>query len=125
MSNCIKTTRTADEMQADYLKYRGQCKPLCDQAIKDDPTLTLVRGYYFCPIWNVREQHWWTKRTDGSIYDPSALQYPSAGAGFYEEFNGCLECDNCGKTIKESEARFDSRFAFCSYECHGRFVGVL
>lgn len=108
-----------------YEKYRGKCKEFSEQAVKDDPSLTLVRGYYFCPIWNVEEQHWWTKREDGTIYDPSCLQYPSKGAGMYREFDGTIECSNCGKQITELTASFESRYAFCSYECHGRFVGVL
>lgn len=49
-------------MISDYMKYRGKCKELCEQAIKDDTTLTLIRGHYFCPIWNKDEPHWWTKK---------------------------------------------------------------
>ena len=109
----------------DYSKFRGKCKQLCDAAIEQDLSLTLVRGHYFCPIWNTEEQHWWTVKTDGSIYDPSARQFPSKGHGIYTPFNGIVVCDQCGKEIPEEEARFESRYAFCSYMCHGNFVGVF
>jgi hypothetical protein len=36
-------------MESDYLKYRGKCKPMCEDAIQKDPTLTLVRGNYVDP----------------------------------------------------------------------------
>lgn len=112
-------------MTSGYLRYRGRCKEMCEEAIAADPTLRLVRGHYFCPIWNTEEQHWWTVRADGSIYDPSAKQFPSKGLGVYTEFDGTIPCANCGTEIEESKARIESRYAFCSYECHGHFVGVF
>src|SRR5574340_590276 len=75
------------------------------------------------PISN--EQHWWCERSDGAIVDPTAMQFPSGCLGFYEEFDGICECSNCGKEIHESEASFESNYVFCSYKCHGQFVGVL
>lgn len=107
-----------------YTLYRGKCKEFCDKAIIKDPTLTLVRGHYYCPIWNSLEQHWWTIRSDGSIYDPTKLQFPSSGLGEYIPFSGIYECSQCGKELKEEEAQFDSNYVFCSYACHGRFVGL-
>jgi hypothetical protein len=114
-----------NELQSNYMKYRGKCRELSEEAVKIDPSLRLVRGYYFCPLWGVEEQHWWCERPDQTIYDPSALQFPSQGRGAYREFDGTLECSECGKTITEETAHFDSRYAFCSYECHGKFIGVL
>ena len=35
------------------------------------------------------------------------------------------ECSNCGERVHESKATFDSNYVFCSYECHGQFVGVF
>jgi len=64
---------------------------------------------------------------DGTIYDPSRLQFPSAGNGIYTPFDGTIQCSNCGKDFKEDseKASFESRYAFCSYLCHGIFVGVF
>lgn len=116
-------------MSYDY-SLRGKCKELSEKAVAEDPSLRLVRGFYHCPFWGT-QQHWWTVRADGAIHDPTAAQFPSSVlpdvSGFYEEFNGTCECDNCGKSFAEtdSKARFESNYAFCSYSCHGRFVGVL
>jgi len=108
----------------DYQKYRGKCKEMSEALIAQDPTLILVRGYYMCPLWGEQE-HWWTKAQDGTIIDPTKDQFLSKGCGEYIEFDGTLQCSECGKTMKEEEADIDGRYAFCSYECHGRFVGVL
>lgn len=107
-----------------YRLFRGRCKELSEEACFHDPSLTLVRGHYFCPIWNTEEPHWWTTRPDGSIHDPTKLQFPSAGMGIYTPFNGMLECSECGKSIKEEEASLESNYAFCSMKCHMRFVGL-
>jgi hypothetical protein len=108
---------------SDYEKYRGKCKEMSEQAVMEDPSLTLVRGYYWCPIWG-KQEHWWTRRPDGAVNDPTKDQFPSKGIGYYEEFNGIFECAECGKEVHESEAYFDSRYAFCSGRCNAAFVGV-
>jgi hypothetical protein len=110
---------------SDYILYRGKCKEMSEAAVAADPTLTLVRGHYFCPIWNSDEPHWWTVRQDGTIYDPTARQFPSKGMGIYTPFDGMVSCAECGKTVHEDKADIEGNYAFCSYECHGRFVGVL
>lgn len=107
----------------DYRKYRGKCKELAEAAVKTNPDLTLVRGYYHDFLWG-KQPHWWTKDKDKNIHDPSKDQFPSKGLGEYEEFDGMVECANCGKQMKEEKARFDSRYAFCSIECNMRFVGL-
>lgn len=107
-----------------YEKYRGKCKEFCEQAVKDDPSLTLVRGHYYCPIWNTDESHWWTIREDGSIYDPTAKQFPSNGHGIYTKFDGIVSCAECGKEIKEEDADIEGNYCFCSTACHMRFVGL-
>lgn len=114
------------ELSYDY-SLRGKCKELSDQAVADDPSLRLVRGWYHCPFWG-KQDHWWTVRPDGSIHDPTAAQFPGKGTlGEYEEFTGTCECANCGTEFQETDpnASFESRYAFCSYRCHGMFVGVL
>ena len=109
---------------AEYLQFRGKCKEMAEDAVCADPTLTLVRGHYYCPIWNTDEAHWWAVKPDGTIVDPSARQFPSKGRGVYTPFNGMVECAECGKELPENEARFDSNYAFCSSACNMRFVGL-
>lgn len=104
---------------------RGKCKELSEDAVRKDPSLTLVRGYYYCPIWNREEQHWWTTRKNGSIYDPTMAQFPSRGMGTYTPFDGQIACSECGRIIEECDSEFDGRYAFCSTLCHGKFVGVF
>lgn len=108
----------------DYRKFRGKCKEMSEAACAEDPTLTLVRGHYFCPLWNTDEAHWWCVRQDGSIVDPTKDQFPSRGAGIYTPFNGLVPCSECGTATSESEALFDSNYAFCSTRCNMRFVGL-
>jgi hypothetical protein len=114
-----------DEQAQNYKLYRGKCKEFCEEAIANDPTLTLVRGHYFCPFWGQDEPHWWTVRSNGEIYDPTRLQFPSKGNGIYTPFDGICECANCGKEVLEEDAKFDGNYAFCSYRCNGEFVGVF
>jgi hypothetical protein len=111
-------------MKDDYSKYRGKCKEMSEAVCAADPTLTLVRGYYFCPIWNREEPHWWCVASDGKIIDPSRKQFPSKGHGIYTEFNGIVNCSECGKEVTEDQARFESNYAFCSTACNMRFVGL-
>ena len=108
----------------DYLEFRGRCHELSMAACEKDPTLRLVRGHYFCPIWNREEPHWWCVKPDGTIVDPTARQFPSAGSGVYTEFNGMIACAECGKEVPEEKADIEGNYAFCSHLCHGRFVGI-
>lgn len=108
---------------SNYTLYRGKCKEMSEAAIAEDPTLRLVRGHYFCPIWGTEEGHWWTVRPDGTIFDPTKLQFPSEGLGLYTEFDGICQCADCGEDVPEAEAHIEGRYAFCSYSCYGHFVG--
>jgi hypothetical protein len=107
-----------------YKLFRGRCKELSEAACAADPTLTLVRGHYFCPLWNTDEQHWWCVKPDGTIVDPTREQFPSKGGGIYTPFNGMCECAECGTEVPEEKAVIEGRYAFCSSKCFGRFVGV-
>lgn len=111
-------------MQTNYAKYRGKCKEMSEAAVLADPSLTLVRGHYYCPIWNKGEPHWWTKKKDGTIHDPTAKQFPSNGHGMYIEFNGTTICEECGKTISEDEIVPMGNYAVCSTRCAMRLVGL-
>lgn len=119
-------TEVEDRAAENYRLYRGKCKEMSEAAVAADPTLRLVRGYYFEPLWGREEQHWWTVRQDGTIFDPTRLQFPSGGlAVFYEEFDGTLECEMCGKTMTEDEAIMagNGNHPVCSNACYGRLVG--
>jgi len=111
-------------MSTDYEKYRGKCKEMSEALVAADSTLTLVRGYYYCIVWG-EQPHWWVKKLDGTIIDPTKDQFPSKGCGEYVEFDGNINCSNCGKQMKEEDADIEGNYAFCSYECHGRFVGAF
>lgn len=104
------------EEENDYLKYRGKCKEMCEQLVAENPSLVMVRGHYYCPIWNSREPHWWCKDGD-TIIDPTKNQFPSKGMGEYEEFNGICECEQCGKEFKEEDGIGYGRYMFCSSNC--------
>lgn len=109
----------------DYQKYRGKCKEMSEQLVKEDPLLRLVRGHYFCPVWG-KQPHWWCELPDGTVIDPTVNQFPTKGDGaYYVEFNGICNCSECGKEIKEEDAQFESNYVFCSGQCYGRFVGVF
>lgn len=108
-----------------YRKYRGTCREACEAAVKADPTLILVRGHYFCPIWNSNEEHVWCVDQAGKIVDPTVEQFPSKGLGFYIPFDGYVDCAQCGKKILEKDAEMAGRFPVCDGRCYGRLVGVI
>lgn len=106
-----------------YREYRGNCRSAAEEACKADPDLRIVRGHYICPAWG-EQQHWWTVRNDGSIYDPTRGQFPSNGFGDYVPFDGTVHCDECGGVVTEEDATIggNGRYAFCSNRCHSRFT---
>ena len=110
-------------MESNYMKYRGKCKEMSELLINENPNLTLVRGYYWCPISNREEQHWWCKDNDNNIIDPTKLQFLSAGNGQYTEYNGEVYCEYCGKSVKEEDAYFVEQHVYCSYTHYGRDIG--
>lgn len=104
---------------------RGKCRELSEKACEEDPTLRLVRGFYYCWEWG-KQPHWWTVRPDGTIYDVTAAQFPSLGQGVYEEFDGTCQCSECGSQVREEDGIVggNGHYVFCSGKCYGRFVGV-
>jgi len=108
---------------SDYLTYRGRCKELAEDAVKSDPSLRLVRGYYLCPLWG-KQAHWWCVKSDGTIIDLSVKQFPTAGVGAeYVEYDGTLDCEHCGKTVHEQDAYKVDHHAYCSDQCYARDIG--
>lgn len=115
----------SDSYTENYKKYRGKCKQFSDQAVKEDPSLRLVRGYYYCPFTNEEEQHWWCEKPDGTIVDPTKLQFLSAGSGIYREYDGTVHCSQCNAHLLEKDAEFEGRYAFCKdTDCHLKFIGL-
>jgi hypothetical protein len=105
----------------DYLKFRGKCREMSEAACDADSSLTLVRGWYHCLVWG-RQQHWWCRRADGSVYDPTAAQFPTQG-GEYEEFRGAVECEFCGKQVSEQDAYLVEHHVYCCGEHYAHDVG--
>jgi hypothetical protein len=90
----------------------------CEQATKDMaaafPELRRVRGHYYDLRWGERA-HWWLVAPDGSIVDPTAAQFPSAGNGHYEEWDETRaeptgQCMTCGGYCYGGDN-------FCSEDC--------
>lgn len=103
------------------VNLRGKCQEYAAVAVAADPTLTLVRGWYCDPVWG-REEHWWTTRPDGSIYDPTAAQFPMGGVeDWYEEFTGLYPCEECGAETLEADL---IQGCCCSPRCFMRMVGL-
>lgn len=107
--------------ESNYSKYRGKCKEMSEALVKENSALTLVRGFYYCPVWGA-QPHWWAKDTEGKIHDPTKLQFPSAGSGVYEEFDGTMPCEGCGKMTTEADATFSGHHVYCSNACAYRAV---
>lgn len=109
-------------VDSDYLKYRGQCRQLCEEAVKNNAALLMVRGYYYDAFWG-KQEHWWCVDIDGNIHDPSKKQFPDQN-GTYEEFSGYFNCKQCGKQITEAEGEVYGSYIFCSGDCIRACVGV-
>ena len=106
-----------------YRKYRGKCKQMSEEAVAKDPTLTLVRGHYIC--WSLgKQEHWWTTRKDGSIFDPTVGQFPEPHIGDYIPFDGLTNCEQCGKRIHEDEMQMAGNYPVCSGRCHAKLIGL-
>ena len=108
-----------------YKKYRGKCKIFAEEEVRKNSNLKLVKGWYYCPIWNTEEQHYWCENEKGEIIDPTKLQFPSKGMGKYKRYNGVLPCSCCKTDIKESEIQeslVHSKYIFCTTQCYSKFV---
>ncbi|MDB4312078.1 hypothetical protein N9937_01480 [bacterium] len=112
------------DQQSDYSRYRGNCKQFCDAAVIEDPTLEIKRGW-FIDINDVKHEHWWTVRPDGTIHDPTIKQFAFNGiGGGYQEFDGTFECSQCGKVDNADTMTHESNYHFCDGRCYCIFVGV-
>lgn len=108
-----------------YSKYRGKCQEMCERLTALDPTLTMVRGHYYEPLWDSDEPHWWCVNSDGEIIDPTSKQFPSGGVKeFYTPFSGVCTCENCGCEFDESDGIPMGNYIVCSIRCARSLVGV-
>lgn len=110
---------------SEYKKYRGMCKTLSEEECKKNTNFKLMKGWYYCPIWNSEEQHYWCEDEKGNIIDPSKLQFPSKGQGKYKKYKGVFPCSSCKTDIKESDIDknlVQGKYIFCSGECYGKFI---
>jgi hypothetical protein len=109
----------------DY-SLRGKCKELAELEIQSNPNLKLVRGWYYEPFWNRKEEHWWCEDINGIIHDPSKGQFPSGGIDdFYQKYEGTFECSNCGNEKHEDEMIHEGVYHLCDSYCYGKLVGIL
>jgi hypothetical protein len=100
----------------------GQCDAATRAMAAAFPELTRVRGHYYCFVWGERT-HWWLVAPDGTIVDPTAVQFPSVGRGVYEPWTeGADEptgkCPNCGGYVYGGGT-------VCSDECARQYESYL
>ena len=93
----------------------GKCHEISEKMSKDFIELTIVKGFYYCPIWGKR-MHGWCVDRGGVIVDPTKRQFPSNCCGEYEEVSQhdrpTGKCFDCGElTYNESNP------SFCNDEC--------
>ena len=106
----------------------GKCREHAAAMARAFPGLRKAAGFYHCPSWGRRE-HWWCVEEDtGRVVDPTAGQFPSRGAGEYEELD--LDdpadrarvptgvCMDCGEPVYRMET-------FCSNLCEERTMAYL
>jgi len=84
----------------EYKDAYGQCHKVTSAMKEVFPELTVVKGHYFC-AWGDRD-HCWLTAPDGTIVDPTVIQFP--GLGEYKPWNPGDEvrvgrCMNCGDDI--------------------------
>lgn len=66
----------------------GQCREVSAAMVRAFPhELRRVHGVYQCPVWGDRS-HFWCLTTENVIVDPTAAQFPTAGA-----FEYVMRCD--------------------------------
>ena len=106
----------------------GRCKEMSLEMIEAFPELRLARGHYHCAGWGERG-HWWCVAPDETIVDPTAAQFPTQGAGIYEELQANApepvgKCGNCGKLVFPKEAGYYFG-CFCNETCEKACLDAL
>ena len=115
----------SDWVENNVKEAYGRCKEYVEKMHTTFPELSVRRGFYHCPFWGER-QHWWLEDEDGQVVDPTAVQFPSKGAGEYESLNDDeLEdkvptgvCMDCGAPVYHG-------VMFCSERCEMATLNYL
>lgn len=99
----------------------GKCDVRTEEMVAAFPELRRARGFYHCPSWGPRT-HWWCLTADGTVVDPSCRQFPSGGAGRYQELEEdelpTGVCPDCGGFCFKEEP-------FCSDSCKTSYLNYL
>ncbi len=103
------------------LNLRGKCKEMSQALCEKDKDLRLAKGWYHCWSWG-KQEHWWCVSSSGDIVDPTVNQFPAPHVGEYEEFNGTVECSECGK--ETDSFTMQGNYPVCSDACAMRLVGL-
>lgn len=103
---------------------KGLCHELASQLQEIHPELRLERGHYFCPARAGGQPHWWCRAPDGTVIDPTADQFASAGTGAYVALDAQApeprgRCLYCGELVY---LRADS---LCDSSCAEAFGRTL
>lgn len=106
----------------DHAAAYGNCAEVTARMVEAFPDLRRVSGFYHCWAWG-RRQHFWCVTNVGEVVDPTARQFPSAGAGDYQEVTNPSEvptgvCMDCGADVYEGAT-------FCDDECERRTRAYL
>ena len=103
-------------------ELRGTCEEAAKKLATQDPTLTVVRGWYHDTLWGTQE-HWWCTTADGAVVDPTVEQFPTGhieSLRSYEPYAGTFPCYGCGIEISED----DHTMGCCCGACYGSVVGI-
>jgi hypothetical protein len=84
------------------------------------PELRRVRGHY-CHGLIGEAPHWWLVAPDGSIVDPTAVQFPAGGT--YVEHDES-QPEPTGRCLECGDYTYDRRL-FCSAECHNAAAAAM
>lgn len=96
----------------------GQCARATQSMVVVFPELRRVCGHFYDLRIGERE-HWWCVAPDGTIVDPTLIQFPSGRLGAYVELDPneprpTGKCPNCGEYI------YDGRYVH--ERCEAEYV---
>ena len=129
------------ELKAEYQKWidsnvegtgYGACREVTEKMLEAFPHLKRVKGLYHCVFIGERT-HWWLVDTDGSVVDPTRMQFPSKGACTYEELSEeeikyrvpIGKCMECGSMIFQPRDGSYQDSTICSEECGNAYAAAM